>query len=79
MNVFKSSCESKAVIVLKNVDMIRKYSRAPWGKKTERCPVIEVHFTGYKDEIILNFNVGEEYTRDQEFYVLTKALEEYHA
>ena len=77
MNVFKSSSDSKTVIVLKNVDLIRKsyhtYFRTAPEKK---YPQIVVYIRGKENN--LTYGEGEEYTRDQEFDALTKALEEYH-
>jgi len=77
MNVFKSSCMSKTVIVLKNVDMIRKSHFFNVRSKTDQVfPQIVVCAWG--KETTLTYDVGGEYTRDLEFDALTKALEEYH-
>lgn len=77
MKVFKSSCNKKTVLVLKNVDLIRKsYFLNVRAEPTKEFPQIVVYVRG--KEIVLTYSEGEEYTRDQEFYALTKALEEYH-
>ena len=46
------------------------------AEPTKEFPQIVVYVRG--NEIVLTYGEGEEYTRDQEFYALTKALEEYH-
>ena len=77
MKVFKSSSESKDVVVLKNVDLIYKSSHTNYrAEPEEEYPQIVVYLRGKENN--LTYGVGEEYTRDQEFYALTKALEEYH-
>ena len=78
MKVFKSSSKSKAVVVLKNVDMIRRASHRNFrAEPQEEYPQIIVYIKGKEHN--LTYGDGEEYTRDQEYYALTKALEELHA
>ena len=77
MNVFKSSCNNKTVVVLKNVDLIRKSHHINFrAEPTKEYPQIVVYVRGKENN--LTYSEGEEYTRDQEFDALTKALEEYH-
>ena len=78
MKVFKSSSKSKAVVVIKNVDMIHRSSHTNYrAEPEEEYPQIVVYIRGKEHN--LTYNVGEEYTRDQEYYALTKALEELHS
>ena len=78
MKVFKSSCSKKTVVILKNVDLIRKsyFLNVRAVERTKEFPQIVVYVRG--KEIVLTYSEGEEYTRDREFDALTKALEEYH-
>ncbi len=77
MNVFKSSSNNKEVVVLKNVDMIRKSHFFNVRSDSDQVfPQIVVCAWG--KETTLTYGAGEEYTRDQEFDALTKALGEYH-
>ena len=77
MKVFKSSSKTNTIVVLKNVDLIRKsYHTNFRAEPVEKYPQIVLYVRG--KEINLTYNEGEEYTRDREFDALTKALEEYH-
>ena len=76
MKLFKSSCTSGFVIDLDNVVYAFRAEWLPWGKsiKKDLCPSIKVGLTK-KDSIELRYDKGEEWTRDQDYDNLIKALE----